>query len=70
MGFEIRCIKVFKTRKGEIIHLEIFEFFEILLLFPVLSGLEPGTFSVLADNHTSVPPSQEVKTVKSFVTRQ
>ena len=70
MGLESRCIEVFKTRKREIIHGEFFEIFGILVLFPVLSGLEPGTLSVLADDRTSVPPSLEVKAAKIFVTRQ
>ena len=59
---------MFKSLKREIIHGEIFEIFEILVLFPVLSGLEPGTLSVLADDCTSVPPSLGVKTAKMFVT--
>ena len=64
MGLESRCIEVIKARKREIIHGEFFEMFEILVLFPVLSGLEPGTFSVLADDRTSVPPSSKVNSRK------
>ena len=70
MGGESRYIEVFKTSEWEIIHGALFEIFEILVLFPALSGLEPGTLSVLADDRASVPPSLGAKTAKVFVTSQ
>ena len=70
MGCESMFIEVSNGLKWEIIHGEFFEIFQELVLYPVLSGLEPGTLCVLGEDHTSVLPNQEASVAKSLMNTQ
>ena len=59
MGHESMSIEVCNGHKWEIIRRGIFEIFQELVLFPVLSGFEPRTFRVFGGHHTSVLQSRE-----------